>query len=91
VIECTRPACDRVHLCVKTKSATALFWRVLILGFLQLGLNPTIFRVSLNSTNRLVNTEKHTCNFGEEFIALKEAIFSSVFFSLYFILFYEDD
>jgi hypothetical protein len=74
---------------VKTKSAVALFWRVLILGFLQLGLNPTIFRVSrvsLDSLNRLVNTEKHTRNFGEEFTALKEAIFLGLFFSLYFIL-----
>jgi hypothetical protein len=77
---------------MKTKSAAALFWRVLFLGFLQLGLNPTIFRVSrvsrvsLDFINTLVNTEKQTHNFGEEFTTLKEAIFPGFFFSLYFIL-----
>jgi hypothetical protein len=45
-----------------------------------------VSRVSLDSINRLVNTEKHTLHFGEEFTALKEAIFSGLFFSLYFIL-----
>ena len=63
---------------MKTKSAATLFWRVLFLGFLQLGLNPTIFRVSrvsLDSINKLVNTKKDTHDFGEEFTALKEAIF----------------
>jgi hypothetical protein len=76
---------------VKTKFAAALFWRVLILGFLQLGLNPTICmvsRVSLDSINRLVNTEKHTRDFGEEFTTLEEAIFRVYSFPL--ILFYED-
>ena len=60
--------------------------------FVQLGLNPTIFcvsRVSLDSINRLVNIEKHTRDFGEEFTTLKEAIFWVLFF--FFILFYEDD
>jgi hypothetical protein len=85
-------ACDRAHLCVKPKSAAALLWRVLFLGFLQLGINTTIFRVSkvsLDSINRLVNTEKHTRDFGEEFTALKETIFQV--YSFPFILFYEDD
>jgi hypothetical protein len=82
-------AYNRAHLYVNPKSAVALFWRVLILGFLQLGLNPTIFRVSrvsLDSINRLVNIEKYTRNFGEEFTTLKEAIFSGLFFFVYFIL-----
>jgi hypothetical protein len=76
---------------VKTKSAATLFWRVLFLGFLQLGQNPMIFRVSrvsLDSINRLVNTEKQTRDFGEQVTALKEAIFWVYFFP--FILFYED-
>jgi hypothetical protein len=54
----------------------------ILLGFLlvlvSLGLNPTIFTVSrvfLDSINRLINTEKHTRDFVEEFSALKEAIF----------------
>jgi hypothetical protein len=76
---------------MKTNFAATLFWRVLILGFLQLGLNPSSFRVSrvsLDSINRLVNTEKYTCDFGEEFTALKEAIFwvYSFPFCFYFIL-----
>jgi hypothetical protein len=56
-----------------TKSAATLFWRVLFLGFLQLGLNPMIFRVSrvfLDFINRLVNTKKDTGDFGEEFTTL---------------------
>jgi hypothetical protein len=56
-----------------TKSAATLFWRVLFLGFLQLGLNPMIFRVSrvfLDFINRLVNTKKDTDDFGEEFTTL---------------------
>jgi hypothetical protein len=40
-----------------------------ILGFflvlVKLGLNLMIFRVSLYSINRLVNTEKYTRDFGE--------------------------
>ena len=51
-------------------------------------LNPTIFGVSrilLDSINRLVNTEKHTRDFGEEFTALKEAIFWVYSFPFYFI------
>jgi hypothetical protein len=48
-----------------------------------------VSRVSLDSINRLVNTEKHTLHFGEEFTALKEAIFQV--YSFPFILFYEDD
>jgi hypothetical protein len=88
----THTACDRAHLCVKPKSAAALLWRVLFLGFLQLGINTTIFRVSrvsLDSINRLVNTKKYTQDFGEEFTALKETIFWV--YSFPFILFYEDD
>ena len=91
--QCNRAhtACDRAHLFVKSKSTIALFLRVLFLGLLQLGLNPRIFRVSmvsLDSINRLVNTEKDTCDFGEEFTALKEAIFRvySFPFCFYFIL-----
>jgi hypothetical protein len=60
-------ACDQAHLCVKPKSTATLLWRVLFFGFLQLGINTTIFRVSrvsLDSINRLVNIEKHTRNFG---------------------------
>jgi hypothetical protein len=56
-----------------TKSAATLFWRVLFLGFLQLGLNPMIFKVSrvfLDFINRLVNTKKDTGDFGEEFTTL---------------------
>ena len=48
--------------CVRTNSTTALFWRVGPSGILQLGLNPTIFRVSrvsLDSINRLLNTKTH--------------------------------
>jgi hypothetical protein len=47
-----------------------------------------VSRVSLDSINKLVNTE-YTRNFGEEFMALKEAIFQV--YSFPFILFYEDD
>jgi hypothetical protein len=60
--------------------------------FLQQGRNPTIFRVSrilLDSINRHVNTKKHTGDFGEEFMALKEAIFRV--YSFPFCFFYEDD
>jgi hypothetical protein len=77
---------------MRTKSAATLFWRVLFLGFLQLGLNPTIFRVSrvsLDSINRLANTKKYTRDFGKEFMALKVVIFLVLLFS--FILFYEND
>ena len=63
---------------------------LILLGFLLVlvaqGLNPTIFRVSLDFINRLVNTEKHTGDFEEEFTALKEAIFWVYSFSFYFIL-----
>jgi hypothetical protein len=45
-----------------------------------------IFRVSLDSINRLVNAEKHTRDFGEEFTALKEAIVRVYSFPFYFIL-----
>ena len=93
-LQCDRvhTAYDQTHLCVRTNSTATLFWKVLILGFLQLALNPTIFRVSrvpLDSINRLVNTKKHTCDFGEEFTTLKEANFRVLFFS--FILFYVDN
>jgi hypothetical protein len=87
-----RMACDRAHLCVKPKSSATLLLRVLFLGFLQLGINTTIFRVSrvsLDSINRLVNTKKHTRDFGEEFTTLKEAIFWVYSFPC--ILFYEND
>jgi hypothetical protein len=43
-------------------------------------------RVFLNSINRLVNTKKHTCDFGEEFTAFKEVIFHVYSFPFYFIL-----
>jgi putative NADPH-quinone reductase len=63
----------------------------ILLGFLlvlvALGLNPTIFRVSrasLDSINRLVNTEKDTRDFEEEFMALKEASFWVYSFPFYF-------
>ena len=66
---------------------------LILLGFFlvlgTLGLNPTIFRisrVSLDFINRLVNTEKHTCDFGEEFTALIEVIFPVYSFPFYFIL-----
>jgi hypothetical protein len=45
-----------------------------------------VSRVSLDSINRLVNREKHKSDFGEEFTALKEAIFLVYSFLLYFIL-----
>jgi hypothetical protein len=54
--------------------------------------NPMIFRVSracLDSINRLVNTEKYTHDFGEEFTTFKEAIFRV--YSFTFILLYKDD
>jgi hypothetical protein len=53
-----------------------------------------IFRVSwilLDSINRPINTEKHIRDFGEEFTALKEAIFWVYSFPFCFIFFYEDD
>ena len=82
-----------MHLCVKPNLAAALFWKFLVLGFgeslLHKDSNPTSFKVSkilLESINRPVNTEKHTWDFGEELMALKEAIFPGLFFSLiYFI------
>jgi hypothetical protein len=58
--------------------------RSLILEGVILLLNPTIFkvsRVSLDSINRLVNTKKHTHDFGGELIALQESAFSVLFFS----------
>jgi hypothetical protein len=45
-----------------------------------------VSKVSLDSINRLVNTEKHTRDFGEEFTALKEAIVKVYSFPFYFIL-----
>jgi hypothetical protein len=45
-----------------------------------------VSRVSLDSINRLVNIEKHTCDFREEFMALKEAIFRVYSSPFYFIL-----
>ena len=45
-----------------------------------------VSRVSLDSISRLVNTEKHTHDFGEELAALKEAIFRVYSFLFYFIL-----
>jgi hypothetical protein len=64
----SQPECERSHLRVKPKSAAALFWKFLILGFcnslLHKDSNPTIFRVSrilLESINRPVNIEEgHT-------------------------------
>jgi hypothetical protein len=83
-------ACDQEHLCVKIKLATALFWKVLLLGFfVQQGRNPTIFRVSrasLDFINKLVNIEKHTRDFGEEFMILKEAIFRVYSFPLFYFM-----
>jgi hypothetical protein len=58
--------------------------RNLILEGVILLLNPTIFevsKVSLDSINRLVNTKKHTYDFGGELIALQESVFSVLFFS----------
>jgi hypothetical protein len=45
-----------------------------------------VSRVSLDTINRLINTEKHARYFGEEFTALKEAIFRVYSFPFYFIL-----
>jgi hypothetical protein len=64
-----------------------------LLGFLLVivaqGLNPTIFRVSgvsLDSINRLVNTEKHKHDFGKELMALQGSVFQVYSFPFYFIL-----
>jgi hypothetical protein len=56
---------------------------------LQQGRNLMIFRISrilLDSINRHVNIEKQTRDFGEEFMALKEAIFQVYSFPFCFIL-----
>jgi hypothetical protein len=74
---------------VKTKFATALFWRVLILGFLQLGLNPTIFRVSrvsLDSINRLINIEKHTQFWRRIYGSQGSNFFGFILFPLFYFM-----
>jgi hypothetical protein len=88
----SQPECDRAHLCVKPKSAAALFWKFLILGFCNSlshkDSNPTIFRVSrilLESINKPVNIEE-TRYFGEEFTAFKEAIFRVYSFPLFYFM-----
>ena len=43
-------------------------------------------RVPLNSINKLVNTELHTLDFGEELIALQGSVFWVYYFPFYFIL-----
>ena len=65
----------------------------ILLGFLLVlvaqGLNPTIFRVSrvsLDSINRLVNTEKYTRDFLEELTALQGSVFQVYYFRFHFIL-----
>jgi hypothetical protein len=71
---------------VKSNSATTLFGKFY---FIRVFVSPMIFRisrVSLDSTNRLVNTEKGTHDFREELTALKEAIFLVYSFPFYFIL-----
>jgi hypothetical protein len=92
----SQPECERSHLCVKPKSAAALFWKFLILGFcnslLHKDSNPTIFRVSrilLESINRPVNTEERHAIFGRRIYGFQGSNFPGLFFS--FILFYEDD
>jgi hypothetical protein len=77
---------------VKRKAAANL-GNVILLGFCRVlvaqVLNPTILRVSrfsLDSINRLVNTEKHTRDFGEEFMGLQGSIFRVYSFPFSFIL-----
>jgi hypothetical protein len=89
----SQPECERSHLCVKPKSAAALFWKFLILGccnsLLHKDSNLTIFRVSrilLESINRPVNTEDTHTIFGEEFTAFKEAIFRVYSFPLFYFM-----
>jgi hypothetical protein len=66
---------------------------VILLGFLLVlvaqGLNLTIFRVSrvfLDSINRLVNTKKHTGDFGEDLTAIQGSVFRVYSFPFSFIL-----
>jgi hypothetical protein len=91
VIERTKG--DRAHLCVKPTPAAALFCKFLVFRVLVTPcctrIQPYNFRVSrilLDSINRPVNTEKHTRYFGEEFTALKEAIFQVYFFPLFYFM-----
>ena len=78
---------------MKPNLVAALFWKLLVLGFVESLLhndsNPMVFRVStilLESINRPVNTEKHTHYFGEELTALKEAIFQVYSFPLFYFM-----
>jgi hypothetical protein len=74
-------------------SRSPILGSFIFLGFLLVlvtqGLNPMIFwicRVSLDSINRLANTEKHTCDFGEELMAFQGSIFRVYSFPFSFIL-----
>jgi hypothetical protein len=78
---------------VKPTPTTALFWKFLVFRVLVTPcctrIQPYDFRVSrtlLDSIIRPVNTEKHTCYFGEEFTALKEAIFRVYSFPLLYFM-----
>ena len=78
---------------MKPNLAASLFWKLLVLGFVESLLykdsNPMIFRISrilLDSINGSVNIEKHTHDFGEELTALKEAIFSVYSFPLFYFM-----
>ena len=80
-------------MCEEQLSHNPILESVILLGFLLVlvaqGLNLTIFRVSrvsLDSINRLINTEKHTCDFGEELMALQGSVFRVNSFPFYFIL-----
>jgi hypothetical protein len=88
----SQPECERSHLRVKPKSAAALFWKFLILGFcnslLHKDSNPTIFRVSrilLESINRPVNTEETHAILEKNLRVSRKQLFGFILF-LYFIL-----
>jgi hypothetical protein len=88
----SQPECERSHLRVKPKSAAALFWKFLILGFcnslLHKDSNPTIFRVSrilLESINRPVNTEETHAILEKNLRVSRKRLFGFILF-LYFIL-----
>jgi hypothetical protein len=89
-IECTK--CDQAHLCARPTPATALFWKFLVFRVLVIPcctrIQPYDFRVSrtlLDFINRLVNTEKVTRYFGEEFTTFKEVIFRVYSFPLLYL------